>query len=113
MAHSALAAHLGNQEAGTGEMIKMHNPPGTVYSPSTGHLSSLGLGRAQNTSPTKSVPLWSTQEPEPEQLRPGKCTKPRACFGQLPCRTTWSLSSVDQESTHAVSWGKPSVVRTL
>ena len=29
-------------------------------------------GRAQNTGPTESVPLWSTREPEPEWLRPGK-----------------------------------------
>ena len=73
-----------------------------------GHLSSSDLllllllwrrQRAQNTSPPKSVPLRSTQEPEPEQLRPGKCTKLRAHFGQFPCRATWSLSSVDQEST--------------
>ena len=97
-------AHLRQYSCGT---------PGTVCSPSTGHLSSLGLGRAQNASPTESVPLWSTWEPEPEQLRARKCTKPRARFGQLPCRTTWSLSSVDWESTCAVSWGKPSVVHTL
>ena len=31
----------------------------------------------------------------------------------VPCRATWSLSSVDQESTHAVSGGKPSVDQTL
>ena len=29
--------------------------------------------------------------------------------GLTPCRATWSLSSVDGESTHAVSGGKPSV----
>ena len=34
-------------------------------------------------------------------------------FRQFPCRATWSLSSVDHESTHAMSGGKPSVAQTL
>ena len=76
-------------------------------------LSCSDLGRTQNAVPTESVPLWSTQEPEPEQVRPGKCTKPRAYLRKFPCRETWSLSSVDWESTHAVSGGKPSVVHIL
>ena len=42
-----------------------------------GHLSCSDLGRAQNAGPTKSAPLWSTQEPEPEWLRPGNCMQPR------------------------------------
>ena len=78
-----------------------------------GHLSCSDLGRAQNAGPTKSAPLWSTREPEPEQLRPGKCMQPRACFRQFPCRATWSLSSVDQESTYTVNGSKPSVAQTL
>ena len=49
-----------------------------------GCLSYLDLGKAQNACPTESVPLQSTQEAEPEQLRPGKGTKRRACFGQCP-----------------------------
>ena len=53
-----------------------------------GHLSCLDLGRAQITGPAESVPLWSTQEPEPEQLRTGKCMQPRAPFRQFPCRAT-------------------------
>ena len=32
---------------------------------------------------------------------------------ELNCRGTWSLCSVDQESTHAMSLGKPSVSQTL
>ena len=48
-----------------------------------GHLSCSDLGRAQNTGPTKSAPLWSTQEPEPERLRPGKCTQPRPHLRQF------------------------------
>ena len=78
-----------------------------------GRLSSSDLERAQNTGPTESVPLWSTQEPEPEWLRPGKCMKPRAHFRHFPCRAIWSLTSVDWESTHAVIRGKPSMGQTL
>ena len=78
-----------------------------------GRMSCWDLGRAQKAGPTKFVPLWSTREPESECLRPRKCMKPRSRFGQFPCRATWSLSSVDQKSTHNVSWGKPSVVHTL
>ena len=37
-----------------------------------GRLSCLDLGSPKNAGPTESVPLCSTQEPEPEQLRPGK-----------------------------------------
>ena len=39
--------------------------------------------------------------------------KPRASFGQFPCRATWSLSSIDWERTHDMSWGKPNMVHTL
>ena len=78
-----------------------------------GHLSCSDLGRAHNTGPTESVPLWSTREPEPEWLRPGKCAQLRARFRQFVCRATWSLSSVDWESTHTVSGGKPSAAETL
>ena len=77
-----------------------------------GQLSFLDMGRAQNAGPTKSAPLWSTLEHEPELLRPGKCMQPRACFRQFSSRATWSLSSVDRESTHAVSGGK-SAAQTL
>ena len=93
---------------------KMHPPTeGDCAHQAPGHLSCLDLGRAQNTRPKDSAPLWSTSEPEPEQLRPGKCTQPRACLRQFPCRATWNLSSVDWESTHAVSGGKPSAAETL
>ena len=92
---------------------KTHSPAtwGECARQAPGRLSCLDLGRAQNACPTESVPLWSTQEPEPERLRPGQCTQPRARFRQFPCRATWSLSSVDWESTHA--GGKPSVAETL
>ena len=88
---------------------KTHCPPGRVRLPAPGHLSCSDLGWVQNAYPTKSVPLWHTWEPEPEWLRPGKCTQPRAHFRQFLCRVTWSLSSVDRKSTHAISRGKPSV----
>ena len=47
------------------------------------------------------------------ELRPGKCTKCKACFQHHPCRAIWSLSSVHRESTYAVSKDKPSVAQTL
>ena len=78
-----------------------------------GYLSCLFLGRAQKAGPTESAPLWSTREPEPEWLRPGKCTQPRAHLRRFPCRATWKLSNVDWESTPTTSGGKPSVAQTL
>ena len=67
------------------------------------------MGKAQNTGPTKPAPLWSTQEPELSGLG-----LESACnLGPAPCRATWSLSSVDGESTHSMSRGKPSVAGTL
>ena len=69
-------------------------------------LSCLDLGRAQNTHPPECVLLWSTREPEPEQLRPGKYMKHRACFGQCPCRAPWNLSSVDWGSTRHLELGQ-------
>ena len=71
-----------------------------------GFLSCLDLGKAQNTGQTESMPLWSTREPKPEWLRPGKCTQPRARLRQFPGRATWSLSSVDPESKSACEWGQ-------
>ena len=57
---------------------KMHPlPGGDCAHQGRGHLSCSGLGRAPNAGPTKSAPLWSTREPEPEQLRPGECMQPR------------------------------------
>ena len=96
-----LSQHTWYQAAWTSEVIKMHGPPGTVCSPST--WCCLGLGKTQNAHPNESVPLWSTQEPE--KLRPGKCTKRQACFGQYPRRGPWSLSSVDPGNTcHLELW---------
>ena len=86
---------------------------GRVHSPSTQSPELLGPGGAQNAGPTEFVPLWSTGKPEPEWLRSGRCTQPRAHIGQFPSTATWSLNSVDQESPHAMSCGKPSVVHTL
>ena len=106
----------GDWMAGTGEVIKMHRPPGTVCSPSTSLPELLWPGKG-----TKSTPNWVCAfveywEPEPEQLRPVKCMKCRARFGQYPCRETWSLSSVDWESTHHSEPGQtqcgPYTVRT-
>ena len=87
---------------------KMHRPTQVESThQASGRLSCSNLGRAQNAGPTKVVLLWSTQEPEPERLRPAKCTQPRALFRQFPCRATWSLSSVDRESTHTWAEANP------
>ena len=103
-----------NPAARIGKVIR-HTPPtwGECDHQAPCHLSCSGLGRVQNAGPTESAPLWSTWEPEPERLRPGKCTQPRAHLRQFPCRATWSLRSVDWESTHALSGGKPSVAKPL
>ena len=76
----ALVVHPENRVAGTREEIsrsdRTHQTPG--------YLSCLFLGRAQKAGPTESAPLWSTREPEPEWLRPGKCIQPRAHLRQFP-----------------------------
>ena len=59
----------------------MRYPLGQCIRQVPGHLSGSDLERAQNTCPIESVPLWSTREPEPEWLRPGKCMQRRAHFG--------------------------------
>ena len=92
---------------------KTHCTWGECARQAPGRLSCSDLRRAQNAGQTQFVPLWSTREPEPERLRPGKCSQPRAHLRQFPSRATWSLSSVDRESTHAVSEGKPSVAKIL
>ena len=76
-----------------------------------GHLSCSDLGREQNAGPTKSAPLWSIWEPEPEQLRPGKCMQTRARIRQFPEEQprVWA----DWKSTHTVSGDKPSVAESL
>ena len=98
-------AHLRwrNCEAGTGEAIRRSLPPGE-----SALAKHLGTWAARTLEGHK-TPLWSTREPEPE----GLSTQPRARLRQFPCRTSWSLSSVDRESIHAVSRGKPSVAQTL
>ena len=95
---STLMVQPGNQAAGAREVIRHTVYLGQCARQAPGHLSCLDLGRAQNKGPNESVPLWSTQEPEPEWLRPGKCRQTWACFGQSPWGATRSLSSVDQET---------------
>ena len=65
---------------GTGEAISH----GDRTRQTPGQLSCSDLGRAQNGGPTESVPLRTTRVPEPEWLRPGKCTQPRAGLRQFP-----------------------------
>ena len=49
-----------------------------------GDLSCSDLGRAQNAGQTASAPLWNTQVPEPERIRPGKHIQPRAGLRLFP-----------------------------
>ena len=46
-----------------------------------GYLSCSDLGRPQNAGPTEFVPLRTTQMPELEWLRPGRCIWPGASLG--------------------------------
>ena len=63
-------------------------------------------GKAQNVTPTESG--------VPKNLHlSGLGLGSERNSGPTPCRPDWSLSSVDRESTHAVSRGKPSVAGTL
>ena len=63
-----------------GSQPEISNPEDTHGIPETGVPRNQGWyrGTAQNAGPTESAPLWSTQVPEPEWLKPGKCIKPRA-----------------------------------
>ena len=79
-------AHLRRRACCTPRKLSSWNGGSDKSQPSTGgncarqapgHLSCSDLGWAQNAGPTKSAPLWSTREPEPEQLRPGECMQPR------------------------------------
>ena len=76
----------------------------------TKSLSGLNLGREQNTQP-----IWQSTW-EPEQSRPGKCTKRRAHLGHCPCKAPWSLSRVNRGSTSCLGLWQikccPSTART-
>ena len=80
-------------------------PGGDCACQAPGHLSGSDLGRAQNASPIESAPLWSAREPEVHTTQGPPQT--------VPSRATQSLSSVDRDSTHTVSGGKPSASETL
>ena len=68
-----------NQAAWTGKAISHSDHARQT----PGHLSCLDLGRAQNAGPTYSAPPRTSQIPEPEGLRPGKCIQPRAGLRQF------------------------------
>ena len=104
---------LRNLRGWVGGGDKMLHVPGTVRSPSTWLPELCRPGKGAKCRPSQVCAFVEYPRPEPEQLRPGRSKKPRACFGQFPYRATWSLSSVEREGTGAASWGKPCVVRTL
>ena len=86
-------AHLSQLSHGAPGQLSGWNQGGDKMAPPTwgecarqapGHLNCLDLGMAQNVRPTESVPLWSTQEPEPEWLRPGKHHNPGPALDRSP-----------------------------
>ena len=81
--------HPENPVAGMGEAISRSDC--ALQTPH--HLSYSDLGRAQNVGPTESAPLRTTQVPEPEQLKPGRCMHPRAGLGRFPVEQprTWAM----------------------
>ena len=78
-------------------------------------LSNLDREGRKTHSPSGSVPLQNTREPE--QLRPGKYMKHKVHLGQCHCRAPWSLSSVDPGNSCCLGlWQAqcgPSTVSTL
>ena len=75
-----LVVHAENQAVGMGEAISHSDHARQT----PGHLSYSDLGRAPNAGPAESVPLRTTQVPEPERLRPGRCMQPRAGLRWIP-----------------------------
>ena len=95
---------MGNWEDQLGRWLRLTAHLGQCAHQAPGPLSCSDLGRAQNAQTTEYVPLRSTRETE--RLRPGKCMKCRACFGQYHCRETLGLSSIDPGSTHCLELGQ-------
>ena len=94
-----------NPSGWNGEVVRHTHHLRRVRLPSTWSPELLGPGKGTKRRPNQvcacveylsSLDLGSTCNPEP-----------------APCRATWSQSSVDWESTLAVSGGKPSVAQTL
>ena len=79
---------------------KMHRPLGE--SALAKHLVARVLvpGKSTKRRSNRVCAFVEHPRPKPEQLRPGKCTQPRAGFRQFPCRAAWSLSCVVQQSKH-------------
>ena len=72
------------EQLGPGRGKSQPSTGGDYVCQGPGHLSCLDLAWAQNAGPTKSAPLWTNREPEPEWLTPGKCMQTRACIRQFP-----------------------------
>ena len=103
----ALAAHPGKPSGWDGG-DKMHSPPGE--SALAKHLVtwSARTWEGHKTQAQPSLCLcWVPKNLNVSGLDLGMCTQPRARFRQLPCRAACSLSSVDRDSTHAVSGANP------
>ena len=94
----------------------MHRPTGTVCCTSTWSPELLDPGRAQNTCPTKSVPLWSTWVPlwnlNLSSLHLGSA-QIQCLLWKVPLQSNLEAEQGRLGNTQAVSGGKPSVVHTL
>ena len=97
-----LAVHWKTEWLGQGRWFRCTAHLGLCTHQAHGRLSCSDLGRVQNHM-LKQV---CAQEAEPEWLRPGKCMKGRAHFGQYPCRSPWSMISADTESTCCCELGQ-------
>ena len=71
-----------------------------------GHVSSWGLGKVQNACLMESVPLWTTRELEPEQLRPGSAHNPGPLW-TVPLQGTLEPELHKPGSTHAWAGADP------
>ena len=79
------------------------------------HLSCSDLGRSQNTGPTESAPLRTTQVSEPARFRPRKCMKPRAGLGQFPAEQprAWAVWAGRAHTPWEARGDRPSVAEIL
>ena len=104
---SAPTVHPGNRAAGMGEVIRCPAQLVRVCSPSTWSPELLGPGKGTKRRPNRVCAFVENLNLSGLDLGSARNT------GPVPCRATWNLSSVDWESTHHVSRGKPSVAKTL
>ena len=104
----------GTERLGVGRLLRCtHWPPGTVCSPSSWLPEVLRPGKGTKCTPSRVCAFVGYLRTWTWAGENWEVHKTHGLLWTVPCRTTWSLSSVDWESTHAMSGGKPSVAQTL